>query len=407
MLLIKLGLRNILRNKKRMGLAGIAICVGLAAMIVMDSYLLGLTENLITNATNTFSGSGQIHAKEFLTTFEAGNTIKKLDELLSKLGSEKLIKNFTLRTQTFSMLSSPYSVAAVVLFGIDPKKEKYVSIIDEAVIEGGFLENDQLNRLLIGKKLSELLDAGIGDRIVVTVAQAEGGELSQELFRVGGIFQLNIREMDKGIAFCHIKKSQELLGIGSNVHEVAFRFHNIENAEDPLLEFWEKYSVDGNEAVSWKDLIPGLEATLKVSKFSSLLMGVLLFAVVVLVVMNALFISLYERMYEFGVLRAIGTRPFYMAMMILVEASILALFSIAAGLVLGVAISYILSISGIDNSGLEFAQVTLREPTRPVITFSQLTFFAFCVFIFTLIAALLPARHAAKLTPAHAIKKMD
>ena len=404
MLLVKLGWRNILRNKKKMLPAGLAITVGLAALIFLDALVIGMNENMIINATNTFSGNGQIHARGFTKTFETEKTVNHIDRLVSRLRSEDSIRNFTMRAQTYGMLSSPSNVESVILFGICPETERDISEIDEAVIEGEFLNDGDTGKVLIGKKLSEMLDVRLGDRIVLTVAQAGSGELAQELFRVGGIFRFNIRAMDRGTAFISLKKSQELLGIGQNVHEVVLKFHHLADIEDPEIDFWNRYSVDGNEALSWKDLVPGLEAAFKMSKFSSLLMGGLLFIIVVVVVMNTLFMSLYERMFEFGVLRAIGTRPIRMASMILAEAGVLSVISIVLGAAMGVAISYLTSITGIDYTGLELAGVTFREPIRPVTTVGQLTLFPACVFVFTIVAAIFPALHAARLTPAEAMK---
>jgi len=54
--------------------------------------------------------------------------------------------------------------------------------------------------------------------------------------------------------------------------------------------------------------------------------------------MNALFMSLYERMFEFGVLRAVGTRPLNMALIIFFEAAALSAISIIMGLVLGLGV---------------------------------------------------------------------
>ena len=63
-------------------------------------------------------------------------------------------------------------------------------------------------------------------------------------------------------------------------------------------------------------------------------MGVVLFGVVVFGIINTLFMSLYERMFEFGVLRAVGTRPLGMARLILFEAGALAIVSIVLGAIL-------------------------------------------------------------------------
>lgn len=407
MLLIKLGWRNILRNKKRMLPAGIAIVVGLAALIVLDALVVGMKENMVINATNTFLGHGQIHAKGFKKTFDNNNTIKNLKDVVSELKSEKSIKSYTLRVTTFGMLSSVSNVTTVLVFGIDSETEKNISQIDKVITQGKFLDKKNKNALLIGEKLAEMLDVGLGDRIVLTVAQAKTGELSQELFRVSGIFKFNVKTMDAQTAFINLDKSKKLLGTGENVHEIAFKFNNLSDIDDPVLNIWERYSLYGNEALPWKKLLPGIEAAISMSSFTTFIIGILLFAVVALVVMNTLFMSLYERMQEFAILRAIGTRPFRMASMILVETGVLCTISIITGLICGLALTMAASAIGIDYTGMELGSLTFREPIRPVITFRQITLFPFFICIFTLLAAILPAFNAARFNLADAMKQKD
>ena len=69
--------------------------------------------------------------------------------------------------------------------------------------------------LVVGAKLAEILEIGLGDRVVATVAQAESGDLSQEMFRISGIYQFAGEEMNSGMAFVRIEKAQEMLAIGN------------------------------------------------------------------------------------------------------------------------------------------------------------------------------------------------
>ncbi len=84
------------------------------------------------------------------------------------------------------MISSPANLSAVHLVGVQPETERDISWIDEAIVEGGFFSGDDTHNIVMGGRLAELLEVGVGDRVVVTVAQAQTGDLTQELFRVSG-----------------------------------------------------------------------------------------------------------------------------------------------------------------------------------------------------------------------------
>jgi ABC-type lipoprotein release transport system permease subunit len=225
------------------------------------------------------------------------------------------------------------------------------------------------------------------------------------MFRISGIFFFNIDEMDRGMAFIRLAKAQEMLGLGAAIHEIALDFQDPQYGQDKNHAIWNEYSTAGNEAVGWTVLLPQLEAAFAMSDFSTLILGVMLFGIVALGIVNTLFMSLHERMFEFGVLRALGTRPRGMAALVLLEAGALAVVSIVLGALLGWAVTGLLAKIGIDYTGIEFAGVTFRELLYPVLQLDQFLIFPFWVFVFTVVIGLYPALYAARMSPAEAMRK--
>ncbi len=404
-LLFKLAWRNVLRNKRRTVLSGIAVGIGLASLMFVDGLYVGMLESMIRTATDTFLGQGQVHAQGFRDTLEVDKTINNSEAFMKSLETENLVSDFSPRTVSFGMLSSASGVNSVLLYGIEPDTERHISMIDEAVRQGNYLTPPGTGQILIGSKAAETLEVETGDRLVLTMAQAGTGELSQDMFRVTGIFHMGIREIDSDMAFINIKQAQELLALDRDVHEISLKFNDINDAGDRSLEFWEKYSEQDNEALGWKDLMPQLDSVIGMTDISNLIITSLVFAIVAVIIMNTLFMSLYERIFEFGVLRAVGTRPVNMALIIFFEATSLSLISIIIGLGIGYVFMYIFSVYGINYKGIEFAGVTITELIYPVVRPRQFTVFPVLIFIFSFIAAIYPAVFAAKLTPARAMQK--
>ena len=394
-----------LRNKRRTFIAGTAIGIGLAAMIFTDAFMIGMEQYMVNSATSSFLGDGQIHRDDFRLTNDVDLTINDLDKVVKELKSDSLVDKFTERTLTFGMITSPANVSAVSLIGVNPATEKELSLIDDAVDKGTYFEGDNEQDLVIGYRLADLLDAGLGDRIVITAAQAHTGDLAQELFRISGIYNFGDKSIDKGMAFIRLKKSQDMLNLGSGVHEIAMKLNNKDVAQDKNAPFWKKYSTDGNEAVSWVVIMPELKAVFEMTNFLMLILGFILFGVVSLGIINTLFMSLHERMFEFGVMRAVGTSPFAMGRLIIFEACALAIISIIIGAIIGLAATSIVGIHGIDYSGIEYVGVTYREPIYPVLQLRQFVIYPIAVFIFTAIIGLYPARYASKILPAEAMRK--
>ncbi|MGA1839347.1 MAG: ABC transporter permease [bacterium] len=402
---LKLAWRNIFRNKRRTFIAGTAIGIGLAAMIFVDALWDGMEENMIRTITSTFTGEAQIHAEGFRETNEVERSIKHQERVIAGLEKEPAVARFTLRAMSYAMISSPANLSSVLLVGVKPETEREVSRIDDAIVKGSFFAGDDPQNLLIGSKLAELLDVDLGDRVVITAAQAETGDLSQDMFRISGIYRFNTDEMDKGIAFVRLEKAQKMLNIDKRVHEIAIDFMNRSFARDERNPFWAEYSRGGNEALGWPGLFPQLKAMFEWSQYTILIVSIILFAIIALGIVNTLFMALYERMFEFGVLRAIGTRPFGIWKLILSEAGSLAILSIGLGMVLGFAVTFAFTRIGIDYRGIEMGGMTVQDLIYPILHIRQFIIYPIWVLLFTIIVGIYPATYAARLKPANAMRK--
>ncbi len=405
LILTKLAWKNIFRNKRRTIIASTAMGIGLAALIFVDAFWMGMEQNMIKTATASFLGEAQIHREGFRGEREVSLIIRALDELTANLAEEPIVGHFTQRTLAPGMITSPANVSAINLVGVYPPTEKFLSKVDDAITEGAYFEGDNSRDMVIGTKLAEVLEVGLGHRVVVTVAQAKSGEISQEMFRISGIYHFADEEMNRGMVFVRIDKAQQMLAIGNGVHEIALKFTSLAYAQDSALPFWGAYSQHGNEALSWTEILPQLEAILKMSRTSKYIMGIVLFGVVVFGIVNTLFMSLYERMFEFGVLRAVGTRPLRMAQVILFEAGALAIVSIGLGATLGWLVTAIFVHRGIDYTGIEMMGVTMQELIHPIMAVRQFILYPIWIFVFTIIAGLYPARYVAKMTPVDAMRR--
>jgi ABC-type lipoprotein release transport system permease subunit len=404
-LYVKMAWRNIFRNKRRTIIAGIAIGIGLASLIFVDALVIGMERNMIHSATATFLGDGEIHRDGYRETREVGLTIEHVDSIITDVREESIVEHATARVMSFAMLSSPANVHAVNMVGIDPDHEPYLSQMDEALETGEYIKDSDGREMMIGRELAEVLEVDLGDRVVLTTAEARSGALVQEMFRITGIYFFNMQEMDRGMAFVGIGKSRDMLALGDEAHEIAFTFTDVSYGRDKNLPFWKTFSAGPNEAVGWTTLVPQLEAALEISGFMTYIGGLILFSVVALGIINTLFMSLYERMFEFGVMRAVGTSPVAMGRLIMFEAGALAVVSIVLGVILALIVTSIVAHTGIDYSGIEFAGVTFRELLYPVMTVKQFIEFPVWVFIITVVVGLYPAWHAARMQPARAMRK--
>ena len=404
-LVMKLAWRNIFRNKRRTTLSVLAIGVGLAAMMFADALIVSLGETMVRSATQDFSGNAQIHQSEFVKNLEVEKVITNSDQILKDLKNEGELVGFTPRVLSYGMLTSTSDANNIIVYGIDPVQERGVSKISELIVQGDYLNNQDDRKILIGKKMADNLNIGLGDRVVVTVAKSGVGELSQEMFRVGGIFSFGVREMDENVAFINLNVAQTILNLGNDIHEIALNFKDLKIPAQKNYAIATKYSKDGNLVSGWNKMFKDLAAILEFTQFSLGILAIILFGIIAFGIMNTLFMSLYERMFEFGVLRAVGTRPSVVAKMILYEAFMLAFVSSIVGVIIGTLLIGFFSKYGIDYRGIEYAQLVFKDKIYPHFRLIQFTLYPVCLMVFATLVGIYPAVYAAKIIPAQALRK--
>ncbi|WP_428242897.1 ABC transporter permease [Gynuella sp.] len=403
-LIWKLSLRNILRNPKRSLLTALLISCSLAALIFTDGYIIGLSQDMIKSATRLFPGDGQIHHPEYLSGYEADYRLTD-PSLIQRLRQQPQVEAATQRAISAAMIASTANVQSVQMLGIDATTEAQVSKITQSIIKGAYLTGTNPQEILLGYRLANKMEVSLGDKIVLSVPQVDGGDISQNLFRVSGIFRFNSKLMDENMVFINLADAQRMLNQGTDVQEIAFNFYDPALASRDNLPLWQAFSGDQIQALGWPHILPQLSSMLGMMDYSLALMGTILFIIAALGVINAMFMSIYERMWEFGVIKAIGTTPQSIFLLILTEGLLLALLSVIIGLMLGLGINSWFGMVGIDYSQMEFSGVALVEPTKTIIRPLQYTQLPVWVIALTLLACIYPALFAARIMPTQALHK--
>jgi ABC-type lipoprotein release transport system permease subunit len=401
-----LALRNIFRNKRRSILTILLISMTLAVLIFTDGFMRGMTDVLIRSATRLYPGDGQIHHVEYLAERDGEKFITDVEQSIEKVQAASLIESYTLRATDFGMVSSSANNLAVQVVGIDADLEATVSKLKLSMVEGQYMSVEGSDtQILIGRALADLLEVNLGDRLVVSVNNYDMDEIEQRLFRVSGIFSMNSKFFDQGLVFIQLPQAQAMMGIGSGVHEIAFNFVDESLSSDSDLPLWNELSSDSSIAEGWKKLMPELASMIGMMDYSMLIVGSILFMVAILGVVNAMFMSIYERTYEFGVIIAIGTRRSSVFALIIMEGLLLSLVSIVIGAAIGAVLNYLVGINGIDYGSMDISGVALAEVIRTDLNIVQFTQLPFYVFMMVMVASLYPAAHAARIIPARALHK--
>jgi len=122
-------------------------------------------------------------------------------------------------------------------------------------------------------------------------------------------------------------------------------------------------------------------------------------------IVNTTLMAVYERMREFGLLKALGMKPWWILREVLIESLLLLITGLIIGNLLGLLSIYALSGSGIDLSalaaGAEYAGMT--RVIYPAINLKDFALANFVVMLLGLLVSVYPAVKAARFTPVEAL----
>ncbi|MBF0236596.1 MAG: ABC transporter permease [SAR324 cluster bacterium] len=401
----KLAWRNIWRNSTRTFLSVLIIAIGIAALIFTDGLFMGMTSNVIKNATETFIGQAQVHRKGFRDDYAIEKTIHQLPRVLAQLKQQSQITHLSVRLVVQGILSGAGGTEPVTIYGVDPQAEQSLSKFDEGIIEGNYLTSTDGREIILGRKLREKLELRLGDRLVVSAVEPKNNEMAQELFRLSGIFHLGEKQLDETVVLVPIEMLRKMVGLQGEAHEIALRFDKLDARGQPLFPAKLDDPEPQNELLTWNKLLPSLDVMMQTSDLSMGIIGAILFFIVGLGIMNSLLMGLYERMFEFGVLRSIGNTPRQMLKLIFYETVCLAGISVIGGLILSAMLMTLMGYVGIDYSGIDFGGITFQEKIFPQWTLYQCIKYPLWAVICTLLAAIYPGWVVSRILPVEALRK--
>lgn len=404
MLSFKLAWRNLFRNTRRTLLTCLLITSALVVLILTDGIMLGMVEVMVGGITHTLEGEAQVSKRGFRDNFEPGIFLDNPAEIEATLAMDERVSGYAPRVIVGGMIASSHNTTGGLVYGVDADAELGVSKISDAVYAGNYLSGEK-REILIGKLMAELLEVELGDRIIITAAEVDTNEITQELFRVSGLLEFGPEEMDESFAFINLSAAQPLLGLEGHIHQIAIRFHNPEDAKDKSIPTLTGLNKGDVEALGWIDLQPSIGGMVEMSNYASAIVGAVLFVLTSLGVINSMFMSIYERIYEFGVAKAIGTTPGQIITLVLFEAFLLALIACAFGILLGYFSSDYFASHGVPVGQIEMSGVVVDGNMYTQLRTYQFVSFPIYVTLLTLAAAIYPAIFASRIVPSRALQR--
>ena len=360
MLTFQIAFRNILRQKRRSLLTGLSMTGGYVLFVFGFSLLEGSYGNIIDIFTLDSTGHIQIHQDDYLNRPKIYKTIQDQEQIKVALTDNPEIKSFTPRVFSPALAYAGEKTAPSRIIGIDPVLEPTVSRLVQKVAKGTYFSTspnpDGYYEAMIGQGLHIRLKIDVGDELVLISSGADGS-IANDIFVVSAIIG-NKTSFDRMAVYLPLVAAQEFLSLGDDVHEYALLV-NDKDANETIASGLSAQLPELTVA-PWQEVEATFYRTMQADKQGNYFsMGLITF-IVFIGVLNTVLMSELERTREFGVLRAIGSRPMQLVRLISLETFILAFISVMVGFLLILPFVYwfaevgMLMPAPIDMGGIKF-----------------------------------------------------
>jgi len=406
MLFWQMAWRNVWRYRRRSLLTVLTIGLGLAFNILMRGIGDGFHEQMVDNSVRAEIGHIEIHRAGYQHDPALLKTLPDPQLIEQVVPHTPHLRGYSFRVLGDGLASTADNSAGVSIVGIDPRAERTVTTIDRAVIAGKFLDARMHRPILIGERLAQTLNAHLDDKVVLVV-QAADGSMGAQLFHVAGIFRSGSPELDRGVVYLLRNDAQSLFVLPGGLTEAAILLDSSQSVAQAQNYLTRRLSGKGVEVLPWYVVEPFLRQFIQLDDAFFYIIVLILFFVIAVGILNTVMMSVFERVREFGVMMALGTRPGQVVRMVVQEAAALGLFGVALGAAVGSGLTILFAYTGINLAHYAEGASALGITTtviRPELTASNLVFSDLSVFCVVLLVALYPAMKAAALKPVEAIR---
>jgi ABC-type lipoprotein release transport system permease subunit len=404
-ILMRLAWRNLWRNHRRTLIMLMAVTLGTWAMIFMTALMRGMVTEVVRGGISALPGHVQVHHPEYRDDPSIANLIPLSDTELTRRFASGGFVQWASRVRVPAVVTSEYDSRGLTLLGIDPALERGLTFIDDATVEGRFLESSADQGIVIGQKLAKTLNTRLGKRVAV-MSQDPDNDIADRGFRVVGIFNADVAAFEETFVFAGKATVQKMLRIGDQVSEIAVVGDDYRDVEG-VYERTRALVDDGVAVERWYDLDTYLGTMLGVMDGFVLVWIIVIFLALSFGLVNTLVMAVFERVREIGLMLALGMKPASILGQIVIESLLLLAMGLAAGSALSWATVQPMK-DGVDISivgdGLDMWGMSTM--LYPELLLSDVVLANVVVLVLGFLASLSPAWRAAHYEPIEAITKV-
>lgn len=400
--IFRMAWRNVWRNTRRSMVTMMAMTFGLWVMILysglMEGYLMGMEEDVLEYEV----GDIQIQAEGYLDRPDLYTRIADPDTIVASLEAQGF--RAAPRLLAGGLASTGDASAGVSFRGIDIARDQQTLAVDTRIREGSWLQADDPKGVVLGRRLAKALGAKIGGELVV-LSQAADGSMANDLLTIRGILAPISDGTDRTAIFMQAAMFRDLMALPDGAHQIIVR-RPYETPLDAALTIAQA-AAPGEDVRTWRQIMPTIATMVDSARSLIVVIFAIVYLAIGILILNAVLMAVFERIREFGVMKAIGVGPGSVLLLILSETAIQTGLAVASGMLLSLPFVWYMSTYGIDVGalgGTSMMGLAMKEIWYGVFGPAQFLSATAVLVVIVFGAALYPAVKAARIQPVEAMR---
>jgi len=381
----------------------LGIALGVAALIVILSVMNGF-EGELRSRLLSMSAHGYVTGSENIT--------EDWRRLVDDVAVEPGIAAAAPFVEMEGMIQSGRALEAVLVHGVDPELEQQLSGALTNMLEGNLdvLQYGERS-IILGRLLALDLGVRIGDGVVLLIPRPVGDgtlEPSLERFVLRGVFEAGLQDHDGLLALVNAREAAAIMGLGDQMSAVRFRAQDVMQApllarsigerlgEDVVTSDWTIENASYFRAIRVEKMMMSL--------ILSLIIGVAAFNIVASLVM-----VVTDKTNDIAVLRTLGMKSAGVVRVFFVQGAVIGWAGVFIGVMLGIvlALNVPVIVPFLEQAlGFQIMPGDVYYVTRipSELEAADVVTISVAAFVLTSLATLYPARRAALVNPAVALR---
>ena len=385
------------------GISLLGIALGVAALIVILSVMNGfegeLRGRLLSMTAHGFVSGPEASVEDWATLRET---------VLEDAGVVAAAPVVEME----GMVRSGSELKGVLVHGIYPELEQQVSGRTINFVAGDLdvLDADARS-IVLGRLLALDLNVRLGDGIVLLIPRPDGrGGLEPvlERFVVRGVFEAGVQDHDSSLALVHASDAQRILSYDDRVSAVRFLAEDVMQAPVVAARLKERLG-DTARSSDWTIENASYFRAIRLEKMMMSLILSLIIGVAAFNIVASLVMVVTDKSGEIAILRTLGMGPNGVVRIFFIQGAIIGWLGVALGVLAGVLLAiyvpdivpWLERVAGFQIMPGDVYYVT-RIPS--ILELEDVTIIAVAAFLLTSLATLYPARRAAHVEPAAALR---